>query len=136
MESEGFVVYNMESDCSVVYQNAHIVKCYDAGVIVTKKKNSVLTLKNIVIDSFRKTNLTHGWDGAIIIVTNSDTDGNLIIDNIEVLKSYDTLFIPNDIIIERGTGVFDGLIIKNINTKLYLTVNNAININLTNSKFI
>lgn len=136
MENEAFVVYNMENDCSVVYQNAHIVKCYDAGVIVTKKKNSVLTLKNIVIDSFRKTNLTHGWDGAIIIKTESENDGNLIIDNIEVVKSYDTLFIPNDIIIERGTGVFDGLIIKNINTKLYLTVNNAININLTNSKFI
>lgn len=136
METEGFVVYNIENDCSVVYQNAHIIKCYDAGVIVTKKKNSVLTLKNIVIDSFRKTNLTHGWDGAIIIKTDSENDGNLIIDNIEVLKSYDTLFIPNDIIIERGTGVFDGLTIKNINTTLYLTVNNAININLTNSKFI
>lgn len=136
MESEGFVVYNMESDCSVVYQNAHIVKCNDAGVIVTKKKNSILTLKNIVIDSFRKTNLTHNWDGAIIIKTESENDGNLIIDNIEVLKSYDTLYIPNDIIIERGTGVFDGLTIRNINTKLYLTVNNAININLTNSKFI
>ena len=136
MESEGFVVYNMESDCSVIYQNAHIVKCYDAGVIVTKKKNSVLTLKHNIIDSFRKTNLTHGYDGGIIIVTDSDTDGNLIIDNIEVIKSYDTLFIPSDIIVERGTGVFDGLIIKNINTTLYLTVNNVININLTNSKFI
>lgn len=136
MESEGFVVYNMENDCSVIYQNAHIVKCYNAGVIVTKKKNSVLTLKNIVIDSFRKTNLTHGYDGGVIIITGSDTDGNLIIDNIEVLKSYDTLFIPNDIIIERGTGVFDGLTIKNINTNLLLSINNAINVNLTNSKFI
>lgn len=136
MESEGFVVYNMENDCSVIYQNAHIVKCYDAGVFVTKKKNSVLTLKNIVIDSFRKNNLTHGYDGAIVIVTNSDTDGNLIIDNIEVIKSYDTLFTPEDIIIERGTGIFDGLIIKNINTTYYLCTNNAINIDLTNSKFI
>ena len=136
MESEAFVVYNMENDCSVIYQNAHIVKCYDAGVFVTKKKNSVLTLKNSVIDSFRKTNLTHGYDGAITIVTNSDTDGNLIIDNIEVIKSYDTLFTPEDIIVERGTGIFDGLIIKNINTTYNLCTNNAINIDLTNSKFI
>lgn len=136
MESEGFVVYNIEADSSVVYQNAHIVKCYDAGVVVTKKKNSALTLKNIVIDSFRKTNLTHGYDGAIRIITGSDTDGNLIIDNVEVIKSYDTLFIPNDIIVERGTGVFDTLTIRNINTKLYLSVNNATNVDLTNSKFI
>lgn len=136
MESEGFVVYNMEADSSVVYQNAHIVKCFDAGVVITKKKDSVLALKNIVIDSFRKTNLTHNYDGAIRIVTGSDNDGNLIIDNIEVVKSYDTLFTPNDIIVERGTGVFDGLTIRNINTKLLLSLNNVTNVDLSNSKFI
>jgi len=135
-ESEGFVVFNMEADSSVVYQNAHIVKCNDAGVVITKKKDSVLTLKNIIIDSFRKTNLTHGYDGAIRIITGSDTDGNLIIDNVEVVKSYDTLFTPQDIIVERGTGVFDGLTIRNINTKLLLCLNNTTNVDLSNSKFI
>ena len=134
-EGEGFVIFNIQSASNIIYQNANIVKCYDAGIIVTKKKDSVLTIKNIVIDSFRKTNLTHNWDGGIIILTNSADDGNLIIDNIEMLNTYSDLS-PNDIIIERGTGTFDGLTIKNINTNKYLCLNNVTNCNIVNSKFI
>ena len=134
-EGEGFTIFNIQSASNIIYQNANIVKCYDAGIIVTKKKNSVLTLKNITINGFRKTNLTHNYDGGIIICTNSADDGNLIIDNIEMLNTYSNL-LPTDIIIERGTGTFDGLTIKNINTNKYLCLNNVTNCNITNSKFI
>lgn len=134
-EGEGFVIFNIQSASNIIYQNANIVKCYDAGIIVTKKKDSVLTIKNITINGFRKTNLTHGWDGGIIIRTNSADDGNLIIDNIEMLNTYSNL-LPEDIIIERGTGTFDGLTIKNINTNKYLCLNNVTNCNIVNSKFI
>lgn len=134
-EGEGFAIFNIQSASNIIYQNANINRCYDAGIIITKKKISDLIIKNITINGFRKTNLTHNWDGGIIIVTNSADDGNLIIDNIEMLNTYSDL-LPEDIIVERGTGTFDGLTIKNINTSKYLCLNNVTNCNIVNSKFI
>ena len=134
-EGEGFAIFNIQSASNIIYQNANIVKCYDAGIIITKKKICDLIIKNITINGFRKTNLTHNWDGGIIIRTNSADDGNLIIDNIEMLNTYSDL-LPQDIIIERGTGTFDGLTIKNINTNKYLCLNNVTNCNIKDSKFI
>ena len=135
-EVEGFVIFNIQSASNIIYKNANIVKCYDAGIIITKKKICDLIIKNITINGFRKQNITHNYDGGIIIRTNSADDGNLIIDNIEMLNTYSDLLLADDIIIERGTGTFDGLTIKNINTRKYLCLNNVTNCNIVNSKFI
>lgn len=135
-ESVGFVVWNLDGESNVTYQNATINKCYSSGVQITKKKYANLTIRNVVVDSTRKNNQTHNYDGAIVIITASNDDGNLILDSIYNVKSYSQLYKFDDIIIERGSGTFDGLIINNVNTKDYLCLNNCTNVDLFNSKFI
>ena len=133
-ETNGFVVWSLGGESTVVYQNANIIKCYGSGAQITKLKTSSLTLRNVIVDSTRKSNQTHNYDGAIVIITSSNDDGNLIIDNVDHVKTYSTLYMYDDLITERGNGTFDGLIIKNVYTNLYVCLNNCTNTQIVNSK--
>lgn len=135
-EVNGFVIWNLKGEGNITYQNATINKCYESGIQITKKKYANVTIRNVIVDSTRKSNQTHNYNGAVLIITSSNDDGNLIIDSIYNVKSYSQLYKFDDIIIERGSGTFDGLIINNVNSKNYLCLNNCTNVDLYNSKFI
>lgn len=135
-EVNGFVIGNLEGEGNIIYQNATINKCYESGIQINKKKYANVTIRNVIVDSTRKSNQTHNYNGAILIITSSSDDGNLIIDSVYNVKSYSQLYKFYDIITERGNGTFDGLIINNVISKDYLCLNNCTNVDLFNSKFI
>ena len=136
-ESVGFVIWGIKGESDIVYQNAHIVKPYGAGINVSKEKDSSVVIRNVVVDSLRKNNQSHGYDGAVVIITSTENDGNLILDNIEALHTYKDYFSFTDIIVERGTGTFTGLILKNIYTTKYVYLENVepTSVDLTNCQF-
>mgnify|MGYP003293950822 CR=1 FL=1 len=135
----GIVFFSLDGEGNFVYQNANIIKCFNTAIQITKKNQSNLIIKNINIDSNKNhTTDQHNYWGAITILTDSATNGNLIIDGINLTKTFTNLYDFKDIICERGSGTFNKLILKNIFTEKLLCVNN-VDINtfdLTNCVFL
>ena len=136
-EKHGVVCYSMGANNSVEYRNGYIVKCNDAGLLITKTQGSKFVIKNVVVDSTTKYDSAHGYNAALVITTSSANDGDLIVDNIEHIKSYSSLYEFADLICVRGSSgnVFSNLELKNIYTTKYLSIPYTANVNLGNSVF-
>ena len=122
-DNYGFVVFSFNGTSTIVYEDALITKAADSAIQITKKKTSTLVIRNVVVDTSRKNNVTHAYDGAVVIATSSADDGGIILDNIVSRKSYTALYDWQDLICVRGTGTLGDLTMRNINTtkNIYLT---------------
>ena len=136
-EAMGLVIFGINNKGNMIYENSNIIKSRSCAISITKKNNNLLTLRNIVIDSRTISDNTHNYLGAIQINTNSADSGNIIIDDIKLVKSFSDLYEYQDIICETGTGTLTLLDLYNIFSKKYLCLNNASNngVTLNNCKF-
>ena len=138
-EKYGFVSYGISGGNTVKYSNGYIVKCNDAGLIVTKsQEGSQFIIQNVVVDSSTKSDSEHGLNGALVIDNTSYSGGDLIVDNLQHIKTYSSLYEFADLICVRttvGTTQFLNLVLKNIYTKKYLCVPEAYNTKIENSIF-
>lgn len=136
-EKHGVVCYSMGANNSVEYRNGYIVKCNDAGLIISKSQGSKFIIKDVVVDSSTKSDSEHAYNAALVIVVNSANDGDLIVDNIEHVKSYSSLYEFADLICVRGEGanVFDNLQLYNISSNKLLCITKATNTKLNNCLF-
>lgn len=136
-EKHGMVCYALAASNSVIYSNAYIVKCNDAGVIVSKAQGSKMLIKNVVVDTSTKSDSEHAYNGALVVEATTNSDGDLIVDNIQHIKTYSTLYEFADLICVRGTGdvSFTNLTIKNVYSDKYLCIAKASNVKLQNAVF-
>ena len=137
-DKHGVVCYALGASNSVIYSNGYIVKCNDAGLIISKSKGSKMVIENVTVDTSTKSDSEHGWNGALVIeATTPSSDGDLIVSNIRHIKTYSSLYEFADLICVRGDGTnkFDNLELHNISTNKLLCITKTTNTKLNNCQF-
>ena len=137
-DKHGVVCYALGASNSVIYSNGYIVKCNDAGIIISKSKGSKMIIENVTVDTSTKSDSEHGWNGALVIeATTPSSDGDLIVSNLRHIKTYSSLYEFADLICVRGEGTnkFDNLELYNISSNKLLCITKATNTKLNNCLF-